>query len=689
MRSNFRSYIHLPAIAFLVGSTLGLLEGAVWFFSGVATAPLPAIKLILNSYFWPGLLSGFAALPGTLKAWTRSSDPEEAKQTLSAIPVGVFVTVTALAHTYGDTGMAHILAVAASLSLGTLAVLLFKRVSAKFRMLRTAEPWNWCQAVLFSVLLITHAAQFDTGRWRWIAVLAVILTLTYLAALKFFSRKPIRGELLVPLLVLATSSLYTLPPFLFAGKIAPEQNQPNVLLITIDTLRADHLGLYGYEKARTPNLDQLAEESLVFTQSIAPATETCPSHTSILTGLYPAEHGALLNDEAAKFGPRAFVALPDILSRRGYKTATFVSGGTLSDAICGMAFRFDQFDEDFSSIGWIPKSALNVSPIRLAAQIFPALGRRIGRYERPGSQTTKEALGWLNRHHGGPFFLWIHYFDPHEPYRPPERFLPKDSVPSHSMVNGDWYGLTELQRDQIVKTPQDVEHMIDRYDAEIAATDYEIGRVLGELDRRGLKENTLVVVTSDHGETLGEHNIYFHHVSDLYDTNLKVPLLIRLPERLPAGRRVDRQTRLIDIAPTVLELLGISEPAFTPTGKSLLPLLDNSEQEPERLALTGLYPGNSLETRVWEIHSVRTESYKLIHYARWWRRYHLYPEREELFDLRSDPEELHNIINGNNPPPILPELRREVKKLIPLKKNPRRTLNKKQREQLRSLGYMN
>lgn len=276
----------------------------------------------------------------------------------------------------------------------------------------------------------------------------------------------------------------------------------NVALITLDTTRADRLGAYGYEKAETPHLDRLATEGVRFTDAVSPAPITLVAHASILTGLDPYHHGVRHNGQY-RLDPAAST-LAESLKANGYETAAFVSGFVL-DARYGLAQGFDRYDDRTET---------------LPGQPFGGLG------ERPAREVTDAALSWLGGREGAkPFFLWVHYYDPHAEYKPPAAFARR--FPSSP------------------------------YDGEIAYMDSEVGRLVAALEKTG--EKLLVVVAGDHGESFGEHSEY-SHARLLYEPTQRVPLFLWSPSAISRPQVVDDVVvGLVDIFPTVLDLLSIED----------------------------------------------------------------------------------------------------------------------------------
>jgi arylsulfatase A-like enzyme/Tfp pilus assembly protein PilF len=275
----------------------------------------------------------------------------------------------------------------------------------------------------------------------------------------------------------------------------------NLLVVTFDTTRPERLGCYGNDQIKTPSVDRLAREGVLFANAVAPSPTTLPSHASVLTGLYPYHHGARANG-LYRLGA-SNVTLAEVLAGEGYTTGAIVSAFVL-DSQFGIAQGFRDFDDE-------------VGEEDLGTFEIP---------ERSADATTKRAESWLRTHADDKFFLWVHYYDPHFPYEAPAPFRDQYAVP---------------------------------YDAEIAFADFELGRLLAVLDGLELTDRTLVVFAGDHGEGLGQHNEEAHACL-IYDSTMRVPLIMRCGERLGGGARVDREVSLVDVVPTVLAALGVEAP---------------------------------------------------------------------------------------------------------------------------------
>jgi arylsulfatase A-like enzyme/Flp pilus assembly protein TadD len=311
--------------------------------------------------------------------------------------------------------------------------------------------------------------------------------------------------------------------------------RPNVVLVTLDTTRADRMGFLGSTRGLTPALDALARESIVFTRAFSQAPITPVSHATILTGLYPTAH------RVTDFGlplPATATYLPDLLRHGGYRTAAFV-GALVLDPRGGVAPGFDRGFDLFDAGFRVKRPADD----------------RYQTVERRGDEVMRRALAWLDRA-PPPFFGWVHLYDPHEPYDPPADL-----------------------RARFAASP---------YDGEIASVDRIVGRLVAALRTNGQLDSTVLAIAGDHGEALGDHGEQTHGVF-LYDATLHVPLLLRLPGTSGAGTRVTTRVRLVDVAPTVLRAAGIAVPAAM-QGESLLPLVATPKADDRSVYAETEYP---------------------------------------------------------------------------------------------------
>jgi arylsulfatase A-like enzyme/Tfp pilus assembly protein PilF len=303
----------------------------------------------------------------------------------------------------------------------------------------------------------------------------------------------------------------------WAHRVFPPKTPRNLLLISLDTLRADHVGCYGYAAAETPRLDALARSGLRFETATTVVPLTLPAHSSLMTGTFPAWHG--VRDNGGFYLGDEQVTLAEVLHEKGYRTGGFV-GAFVLDRRWGIAQGFDRFFDDFDLDKFADAASMD-------------------NIQRPGAQVVDAALPWLRAERDRPFFAWVHLYDPHAPYEAPEPF-----------------------RSRFPQTA------IGAYDAEIASVDAQVGRLLDGLQADGRLAETLVVVVGDHGEMLGEHGEQTHGFF-LYEPVTHIPLIMAGPGLSP--RAVPDQVRMVDVMPTALRLLGIDPPKAV-QGVSLLPL---------------------------------------------------------------------------------------------------------------------
>ncbi len=395
----------------------------------------------------------------------------------------------------------------------------------------------------------------------------------------------------------------------------------NVLLITLDTTRADHLGCYGYPPAKTPHLDGLAREGIRFARVYCPAPLTLPSHCSIMSGLYPVTHGVRNNGHDL---PPGIKTLADILKGQGYTTAAFVSSFSV-DSRFGIGRGFDVYDDTFQS--QLPLKSQNAE--RRAEETF-------GRFSR-----------WLENNWGNRFFAWVHYFDPHLPYDPPS--------PYREEFDGRLY------------------------DGEIAYMDHYVGAILRRLKEKGILEKTIIVVAGDHGEGLGD-KVESGHGIFLYEETLRVPLIFYNLRVFPRSYVIESPARLIDVAPTILEIIGLKDEVAGMQGQSLSAQLRGKSRQDLDCLVETFYPRENFGWS--ELVGLISGSWKFIQ-----------APRPELYDLKNDPEERKNIYNfsANKTGELAAKLERELLRLSTYRKASGEPAKARTTdlEKLRSLGYLN
>jgi arylsulfatase A-like enzyme len=328
------------------------------------------------------------------------------------------------------------------------------------------------------------------------------------------------------------------------------QHPPNIVLITVDTLRADHLSSYGYPLRTSPYIDGLAAAGIRFERAYTVIPLTGPSHLSIMTGRYPQEIGVRRNGVAPP-AEMMIASLPEVLGKHGYRRGAFISAWPLTAHLTHLNDWFDDYDEDLNR----------------TYQLFNS--------SRYAEDVTPRALEWLrkNAKSDKPFFLWVHYFDPHSPYDFRDYFQPKPRA--------------DVAAPHAKKMDTEMKERIRAYDSEVYYTDHYIGQLLQEMDKLGVTDSTLTVLTADHGESLGEHG-YVGHGRHLYENIVHIPLIMRFPGKTMAGRTIKTPVSSIDIAPTILDIAlgdwakGKAESFFT--GKSLAKaVLGVSEPEARRV----------------------------------------------------------------------------------------------------------
>lgn len=371
---------------------------------------------------------------------------------------------------------------------------------------------------------------------------------------------------------------------------------PNIVLVSIDSLRADHLGTYGYPKPTSPFVDELADESVVFERAVSTTSWTLPAHLSMLTSLSSAVHG-VINDGMTLSEDATSVA--QLLQRAGWATGAVVSAPYLSHKF-GFDRGFDVYDD--TTVSWPSDSASHTGVTSL--------------------KTHNRAVELLDELADRPFFLFLHYWDVHYDFEPP---FPFDTM----FVDPDYQGSMTgkgFQRNRAIvpgMDPRDLEHVIALYDGEIAFVDTFMGRLFRELKVRGLWDNTLIIFTSDHGEEFLEHGKRGHR-KNLYTETLSVPLIVKFPNSRWAGSRVQEAVGIIDIMPTMLDLAGL-EPFPEANGRSLIPVVDGTSDPDDPFYYFGDMQG--------ELKSVVAGRYKLI------RRFLEGPPTVELYDTIDDPGE--------------------------------------------------
>jgi len=428
--------------------------------------------------------------------------------------------------------------------------------------------------------------------------------------------------------------------------------RPNVVLITLDTVRAQSLGLYGYERATTPELVKWAKHGVVFERAMAPSSWTLPTHASLFSGQLPHRHGADFLSPIRGDIP----LLAEQFTAVGYRTVGFVANSASCGAHTGLARGFEQYDEH-------PPLAKEFW--RLSALGKSSFCRGLPFLRTTAAELNDKFLGWLDHHPNQPFFAFLNYYDAHEPYDVPDaRFdrFTQTSAEARYVARQRWQRIASaVAWDPLLGTDDQLQLALDTYESSIAYLDYHLGRLLEELQRRGILDNTLVVITSDHGEHFGERGLRSHAVS-LYRQLIQVPLVVLFENRVPAERRVSDPVGLVDLPATILELAGLS-PSGMP-GRSLAAQWDARETAKGDRSLVAEL---SQIATVSDLPNSRGPIQSIVH-GDW--HYLRYPgqQKEELFDLIGDPLEKTNLTEtGAARAELLADLKRRLDAALALR----------------------
>lgn len=409
----------------------------------------------------------------------------------------------------------------------------------------------------------------------------------------------------------------------------------NVILISLDTLRADHLGCYGHSRFRTPAIDKLATEGVLFENYVSTAPSTLASHTALMTGSFPHTHGVPRN---GFYVSDKNVTLAEVLKEHGFTTAAFIGSFALA-SIYNLDQGFDVYDERLDMTR-----------------------RRSASHERLAEDVTDAVLAWLPDHRDDRLFLFVHYFDAHSSYTPPppyDRMYRTDSLPIEGSQK-DIKAAREKLKKSGNRAISEVGVLNALYGGEISYLDEHLGRLFEGLRKSGVWDNSLVILTGDHGETMVEHREWFDHGRQVYDTTIKPPLIVRFPKAKSGGRRVTNVVSSVDVMPTVLDWLGITGPermegatfAAVRNGENL------AKHGPVFCEATKPFYKRYENDPTWrnqkKMKCIRTERWKLA----WLPLENTY----ELYDLAADSTEQINLLARPDfdPPPLVEELKRKL-----------------------------
>ncbi|HWP48980.1 MAG TPA: sulfatase [Candidatus Limnocylindrales bacterium] len=505
-----------------------------------------------------------------------------------------------------------------------------------FALLGFSGPLLWFPKLhILAALLLAIGLSVQTAR----------LLEKHISTFYLFSRYTLGGMLAVVMalavginewqVLIERNALAKLPP-------APP-GTPNVLLIVLDTVRASSLSLYGYNRPTTPSLEKLAKTGVVFEKAFATSSWTLPSHASLFTARYPHEVSA----DWLKPLDATYPVLAEVFQTYGYVTAGFVANLLYGTYETGLARGFIHYEDYPISPEMVIKSSwlarIFVDKLKLIKGDTDKL------VYKWAEEINEDFLSWLSCHNSRPFFVFLNYMDAHAPYLPPKPFDtlfgPKRPRPDKS-VRRTW-------------SPQEIQVERDAYEGCIAYLDHQLGLLFDELQKRGILENTLIVITSDHGEQFGEHGL-FDHGNSLYRPSLQVPLFISFPGRVPAGRRVHEAVTLRDIPATILDLVKPEASSRFP-GHSLARYwkgTDNSHSSSSAL-LSEI--SKCINMPAWlpackgDMKSLVTDG---MHYIR------NGDGREELYDLENDPAEEQDLANSEEGRQRLEEFRRSLETIL-------------------------
>jgi arylsulfatase A-like enzyme len=555
--------------------------------------------------------------------------PLLALASLYAVATLLAVVTAAVLHRHvGGRGVAQV-----ATAVALLVISFFVAQQLALLSLPVSLRWRWAVPPFWIAIVVVAwtSARLARGRhpWRLAAVGATLAVLGMMGALRGFS--------------------WSTRPAMARGSTADsaaEARRPNVVLVTIDTMRADHLSAYGYSRATSPVLEALAREGVLFERAFAQSSWTKPSTASLLTARYPSMHQLYL--EKASLADRE-VLLPEVLRDHGYRTAVLSGNPWIRPE-----FGFDQGVDHFFSVraegfahGTLFMTALKSANrlIDAGTMVYNRVKRLVVGHIAPTERDTRlnaEAARWLARQGTQPFFLYLHYMSPHQPYTPPapfdRTFVPDPKVAPVTVNPRKTYRLFEIGDPLPEERRQD---LIARYDGAILFADHVLGELVATLRALDLLDETLVVVTSDHGEEFYEHHNWGHGQS-LYNELIHVPLVMRWPARLPGGRRVGRIVRSVDVMPTILELVGIPR-TLSMAGRSLLGVVqdENSAGWDEAYA--------ELLFRDASVHALVRGHEKLLETMRDGRL------RRELYDLAADFDEQNDLATRRADAPAVEE----------------------------------
>jgi arylsulfatase A-like enzyme len=541
------------------------------------------------------------------------------------------------------------------------------------------------EAITLQNPIDTFFLNIDRSVYLYAFLLYGFLIWLIFALIRIFMRRPLIPSLIAAVIVPLGSLLFLaslfyafVPPYrlLTTTRTIRKQNLPNVILITLDTTRADHLGCYGYGVPTSPFIDSLAAQGTLFQNAYTAATWTLPAHVSLFTGQMPSVHGVGYSNF---FASPNLNTLAEILKQRGYITAGFTGGPFLSSAF-HVHQGFDYYDEKLDANTKLKRMFV----LRAVSNLFHLQWKTVGqRNAETINRSLFPFLNWAARKKQ-PFFLFVNYFDPHEPYNPPEQYRRLLNIKTSMKGNIRFYPLNKKtgvaqHQDGSPLTPDEFRDLQTLYDGEIRALDDQLRLLWAKLKELGLLNKSLLILTADHGETIGEHS-FLDHGHNLYQEQVRIPLLITGFGRWNLPRVIESPARIIDILPTILEELKIPTPPNI-QGQSLVQALSSVTKTAALIPAendTDMHPRFAAFRRSQRM--ILNDSSKYIQSS----------DRKDLFfNLATDPSELQNLIvsDRNSADASKKLLSDYFGKLKPAHKG-KGKMDPETRERLKALGYI-
>ena len=581
--------VQVGLVGALVGLITGLYEAARLY--SIPSGPLLEPYVGYAVWFVAPLVNGTVGLvAGLLAGWLKGNRHPIAKVVASALGAGGALLACKLAVTV---------------------------LRSRARDFRPPVSWFWLTLVLGSALLayylMRHCAHrsFRVKGFSPLKMLAVTLLVSFVVLLSGLAFSTVKGSL---------------PPVSVEAGSRPAVGGPNVVLITLDTVRPDHLSLYGYSRPTSPNLDRWARQGVVFDNAVSASSWTLASHASIFTGLLPHQHGA---DWARPLDTSRWT-LAQALRSRGYETAGFTSNLEYGEAGWGLGRGFEVYDDAKNSV---PHNlAATLAGGLLIQPLYGSLARHDFLERRDASDMNRDVIQWFKHRSGEPFFLFVNYFDAHSPYFAPPPFDRRFGQTSKAVLDKAWPIMDQADFSRPL-SDQERQSLVDAYDNCLASLDDQVGKLLAFLASRPEWSNTIVIITSDHGEAFGEHGAY-NHGWNLNRETIHVPLII-FGSGVPSGMRLADTVSVRKLFPTVLDLTLGEKPPF-------------SRVSLRRFWTPGFRPQPFDETAISELVSRKAgvPGYISLTTPEW--QYIENPQgRQELYQWASSPEERVNLADSN------------------------------------------